>query len=720
MFFFRSIASTHSRASDTDISFMVVRMREKDTEENEEEEQEEGKERREDNDNASDDDEDDDDDDVMVGPARPPTAQDMPATKRRKLLPETDARAFLSALPQAAMYFRSYLHRDVVTRVAVAPSLGFFITASRDGHLKFWKLSRDAPGARRGGDPLSVGAAKSGQQQQQQQHEDIVFVKHYRSHASDVSFLCVSADDASCATGGEDRTVKVYDVATYDMMLMIRTRFQPGRGIFLSAAKGEPRCRLAVSDARSPDVHVYDISSACAEPLCTFRPHAKPVACMAVLHAARIVVSADASGAIDYWHADAAVAGLDDGVASLAVSKDDGLLFSSRFETDLLSVARARGKVLSIAASPRGEHIACYCSDCRVRIFVVRSGKLYRSYDESLDASAAMQRNGPESMRLDPVDYGRKAAAERELLERTMEAGPACDTVPSLCFDDSGNFVVYPTLFGIKVVNIISNRCSRVLGAVEHTERFVQVALLQGGPARSRGGGSLARLPGQDESKQAPPDAVLAATSFEKHRVFFFGRHEPEDTGEAAEARDVFNERPPQEELADEGDVKPAASTSHARSAVLHSTLGDIHVDLHPAECPKTVENFTVHSRNGYYDGLLFHRVIKGFMIQTGDPLGDGTGGTSIWGTDFEDEFNRKLKHDRPGILSMANAGPNTNGSQFFITTVATPWLDNKHTVFGRVTKGLDVVQSIERSGTDAADKPFDDVKISSITLSFD
>lgn len=668
-----------------------------------------------DNDNDNDN-EDDDDDDVMVGPARPPTAQDMPATKRRKLLPESDARAFLSALPEAAMYFRSYLHRDVVTRVAAAPSLGFFITASRDGHLKFWKLSRDAQGVRRGGDPLSVGAAKSGQQQ----CEDIVFVKHYRGHASEVSFLCVSADDASCATGGEDRTVKVYDVATYDMMLMIRTRFQPGRGTFLSATKGEPRSRLAVSDARSPDVHVYDVSSACAEPLCTFRPHAKPVACMVVLHAARIVVSADASGAIDYWHADAAAAGLDDGVASLTVSKEDGLLFSSRFETDLLSIARARGKVMSIAASPRGEHIACYCSDWRVRIFAVRSGKLYRSYDESLDAAAAMQRGGPESMRLDPVDYGRKAAAERELLERSMEAGPACDTVPSLCFDDSGNFVIYPTLFGIKVVNIISNRCSRVLGAVEHTERFVQVALLQGGPARSRGG-SLARLPGQNESKQAPPpDAVLAATSFEKHRVFFFGRHEPEDTGEAAEARDVFNERPPQEELADEGDVKPAASTTHARSAVLHSTLGDIHVDLHPTECPKTVENFTVHSRNGYYDGLIFHRVIKGFMIQTGDPLGDGTGGTSIWGTDFEDEFNRKLKHDRPGILSMANAGPNTNGSQFFITTVATPWLDNKHTVFGRVTKGLDVVQSIERTGTDAADKPFDDVKISSITLSFD
>ena len=102
--------------------------------------------------------------------------------------------------------------------------------------------------------------------------------------------------------------------------------------------------------------------------------------------------------------------------------------------------------------------------------------------------------------------------------------------------------------------------------------------------------------------------------------------------------------------------------------------------------------------RNGYYNNHLFHRVIRGFMIQTGDPLGDGTGGQSIWGADFEDEFNRALKHDRPGTVSMANASaPNTNGSQFFITTVAIPKLDNKHTVFGRVTKGMDVVSEIEK-----------------------
>jgi len=178
--------------------------------------------------------------------------------------------------------------------------------------------------------------------------------------------------------------------------------------------------------------------------------------------------------------------------------------------------------------------------------------------------------------------------------------------------------------------------------------------------------------------------------------------------------RDVFNEKPSKDENLS---VQHTSSRLLGKGAIIHTTMGDIHIKLFPEETPKTTENFTTHSRNGYYNGLIFHRVIKGFMIQTGDPLGDGTGGTSIWGHDFEDEFHRSLRHDRPGTVSMANAGPSTNGSQFFISTVALGRLDNKHTVFGRVIKGMDVVHAIENVKTDKTDKPYDPPKIINIKI---
>lgn len=127
-------------------------------------------------------------------------------------------------------------------------------------------------------------------------------------------------------------------------------------------------------------------------------------------------------------------------------------------------------------------------------------------------------------------------------------------------------------------------------------------------------------------------------------------------------------------------------------TATLHTENGDIVLQLYADKTPTTVNNFVFLAREGYYDGTIFHRVIKDFMAQGGDPTGTGRGGPGYM---FADEFHPKLRHNQPGILSMANAGPRTNGSQFFITHVPTPWLDNKHTVFGQVVKGLDVLFSI-------------------------
>ncbi len=181
--------------------------------------------------------------------------------------------------------------------------------------------------------------------------------------------------------------------------------------------------------------------------------------------------------------------------------------------------------------------------------------------------------------------------------------------------------------------------------------------------------------------------------------------------------------------------------------AILHTSMGDVSVRLFGEKAPKAVENFTTHAKNGYYNGLIFHRVIRDFMIQGGDPAGTGTGGESIWGKPFEDEFDMNLRNFR-GALSMANAGPGTNGSQFFIVQAGsvpegmlsqmeglseqgypaevtaqyrevggTPWLDFRHTVFGQVFDGMDVVDAIADVPVGGQDKPLEDVVIRSIDV---
>jgi cyclophilin family peptidyl-prolyl cis-trans isomerase len=149
-------------------------------------------------------------------------------------------------------------------------------------------------------------------------------------------------------------------------------------------------------------------------------------------------------------------------------------------------------------------------------------------------------------------------------------------------------------------------------------------------------------------------------------------------------------------------------------SATLHTSEGPIELELHSGDAPKTVDNFVKLARDGFYEGVVFHRVIPDFMIQGGDPTGTGTGGP---GYQFEDEFNEHPVER--GALAMANAGPNTNGSQFFIVTVeSAPWLDGKHTVFGRVTSGMDVVDRISQVDRDANDRPREPVTIDRVDLS--
>ena len=144
----------------------------------------------------------------------------------------------------------------------------------------------------------------------------------------------------------------------------------------------------------------------------------------------------------------------------------------------------------------------------------------------------------------------------------------------------------------------------------------------------------------------------------------------------------------------------------------LQTNQGTIRIKLFTEQTPKTTENFVGLVEKGYYDGIIFHRVIENFMIQGGDPTGTGMGGESIWGAPFEDEVTPDVKFDKPGLLAMANAGPGTNGSQFFITTSTPQYLNMRHTIFGEVIAGMDVVSKIESCKKGPGDRPIDDIKI--------
>lgn len=477
-----------------------------------------------------------------------------------------------------------------------------------------------------------------------------------------------------------------------DLLSMFTLDFVP-RCVCWVHRRGASMPLLAVADGSSSTISIYDGRGDNAEPIHTLKSiHRNPVVCLAFNDAYDCTVSADESGMIEYWS------------PSQNFEKPDGV-FDMKSTTNLFDFKKSKSVPSSITMSPSGHQFATFSfPDRQVRVFDFVTGRLYRKYDESLETITDMQQAGTALQKLDEVEFGRRLAVERELANAA--------TIPKInvIFDESGHFVLYGSLHGTKCINTFTNRVVRVFGK-EEPFRSLNLAMYQGQPQK-KGVVTVSMAASANPLLQEAEerDPMLVATGFAKVRFYLFTN----ETEISKSSRDVQNEKP--RHLADGANnsaaAKPAESGS---SAILHTTLGDIHLRLFPSAAPKAVENFVTHSRNGYYNNTIFHRVIRKFMIQGGDPLGDGTGGESIWGREFEDEFST-LKHDKPYTLSMANAGPNTNGSQFFITTEKTPWLDGKHTVFGRAVQGMDVIHRIENVKI-YKEKPEEDIKIVSISV---
>ncbi|XP_045159087.2 peptidylprolyl isomerase domain and WD repeat-containing protein 1-like isoform X1 [Mercenaria mercenaria] len=603
----------------------------------------------------------DEEDDECIGPM-PDTSS---LNKKQKVL--EFEKLYLENLPNSESYEKSYMHKDVVKFVAVTKT-DFILTASADGHLKFWRKTEEA---------------------------GIEFVKHFRCHLGSIEDMKVSNNGELACTVSDDKSSKVFDVVNFDMINMYKLEFVPGCcGWIYNSGDAIPA--VAIAEKETPKVHIYDGRGSSTPLHVIEKLHYKPVTLIKYNPVCDLVLSCDKGGMLEVWTG----------------PKGDykfpkNLQWEYKTDTDLYDFVKCKCVPTDLCFSPDGKKFASISTDRKVRIFKVLTGKMVKVLDESLQNIIDLQQM---KQQLSNMEFGRRLALEKEL--EKADAFNLCN----ILFDETGYFLLYGTMLGVKVINLHTNRCMKILGKPENP-RFLQIALFQGSGKKAKAATDVPTAASDNPLLQTQVlDPILFCTAYKKNRFYMFTRREPFDKSSADADRDVFNEKPSKEELISA--TQDISYTRVADTCVIYTTLGDITCKLFSKECPKTVENFCVHSRDGYYNGHIVHRVIKGFMIQTGDPLGNGTGGESIWGGEFEDEFHPNLRHDRPYTLSMANAGPNTNGSQFFITVVPTPWLDNKHTVFGRVTRGMEVVQSIANVKTNPkTDKPHDDICIVNIAV---
>lgn len=551
-------------------------------------------------------------DDDDFGPALPSSA---PKKKKRKLPYE---KLYVAALPSATRYAKSLMHREQLCFSTLTPHTDFLITSSIDGVVKFWK--KDFGG--------------------------IEFVKEFRAHTGEIRSVSASADGRSFATAGADNTVKIFDVVTFDLLAMLSLEYAPAAVCWVHG-RGASFPLLAVSSADNGWIRVYDGRGENLEPLETLKSvHRAPVSLMAYNGVFDCVVSVDEGGMVEYWRPGG------------SYEKPDNV-WALKSSTSLFEFKKAKCVPASITISPTGKQFATLSfPDRKIRIFDFATGKLYRTYDESIETITSMQQAGTAVQHLEDMEFGRRIGIERELDQ------PSVRTRINVAFDETSNFILYGSMYGVKVINTLTNKLVKLYGQ-EESFRPLWLTLYQGQPDKK--GVITVEMAASENPllhEAEARDAMLVSTGSGKVRFYMFTN----DASASKSERDVQNEKP-RAAANKRADEKALAATG--TTAILHTTYGDITIRLFPDAAPKAVENFVTHARNNYYNNIIFHRVIRKFMIQTGDPLGDGTGGESIWGKEFADEFS-VLKHDKAYTVSMANAGPNSNGSQFFITTEKT------------------------------------------------
>lgn len=644
------------------------------------------------------------------------TQQEDTRAKRARKTATASRRRRLEEIPSCSHYQVSFMHKVAVAHVISSARYGYVITACNEGIVKFWKRISIAADTNRANIHSSTSATNQGKNDKPAS-PCLEFVKSFTAHLGPLTALCINrSDDTIASIGKEDGIIKFYDVSAFDVKSMIKTNTTSSFGGAATFIEGSSKdMLLAISHACDGDISIYSVAALSL--VQTLSLHSRPVTVLAFNYKHMCCISGDMMGILEIWDT---IQGVVDSqsVGAPCSFSNNKVEFQSKMDTDLYTLAKKKTYPICISVSEN--FFVIYGADYKVSVFNLSTAKIEVRYDERLSVYSSKNFS---NFGMDSIEFGKRAATEREIIDQHKNQISLPSKVVQM--DSSEQYLLISTMIGIKIIDWKRNKLVKVIGKADASQyRFLTFCLCLGDAKMnqqiqlSRGMGNSTTI--LEKNEEIDSDSILVALAYRQRRFFVFSHFDPllnEGNG-TSNIRDIWNEAPTAQDqlLVLESGPDSRSKSNKTYKAILRTTKGDIHIKLFQ-EVRKAFENFTEHARSGYYDGVLFHRVIPNFMLQTGDPLGDGTGGESIWGEEFEDEFLRDLRHDRPFTVSMANAGPNTNGSQFFITTVSTPWLDNKHTIFGRVMSGMDVCGLIENVRTDKNDKPLDEIRILSVDL---
>lgn len=611
-------------------------------------------------------------------------------------------------------YEKSYMHKDVLNHIISLPKSNFIITASKDGIVKFWRK-------------IFLG---------------IDYVKQYKVFNSSIKDIkCSNNQNYLICISELDKNIKLLDVLNYDLCNIININFKPSKCCFLSKEEDN---QLFIGVSVENKINIFEAFGSNNNIIKTLIYHDYDISNFTYSFKYECLISSDIKGGIEISEINNHIIGekvkhekfnKNDNSNSNEIIKDfeipSKVKFQLKSETDLYifeskddntndsrdSTLNTKGEnsvynqyCKNIFLSHSNKYFAIVSNKNHILIFKTNTCKLQSLVNESYKNFLNQNLNKKNNENNKKGDMGNYSSLNTLLQKIDVNKNDNKtfieEFVSNVEFDEYDTYIYYCSFAGVKIYNFHTKKLIKSI-ATKETIFITAVSLFQG-EALSNFQGAVGE--GSNTSQSKLKDPTLFAIAHNSNRFYLFTQRETNKNTN----RDIINEEPKKNDLSL---TKNLEADSLPTLAVLETTYGEIYLRLFPNECPKTVKNFVELAKKDYYKNLIFHRVIKGFIIQTGCPYGNGKGGTSVWGRDFEDEFSPLLKHDRAYTLSMANKGPNTNGSQFFITTAPTPWLDNKHTVFGRVYKGIDAVQNIESVECDSMDKPIKDVKLKNIRL---